>query len=293
MADIYRSAASRQAIEAVYRRVLDRWPVPHDELIAPTRQGRTFVVASGAREAPPVVLFHGSGTNSGVWLRDVAEWARHCRVYAVDLIGEPGFSAPSRPPLSSSAYAEWLDDVWMHLGLARASIVGVSLGGWLGLDYAVRRPERVTSLSMVSPSGIGSQNQRTRVRIGLLRMCGAWGLRRSMQLVAGRADPLPRQVSDYLLLVFRNFRPRMQKIPIKSDAELAALTMPVQLIVGGQDALIRSEETRSRMERLVPHAHVTFLDGAGHVLPPQTSAIAEFIATARATAAAAAACGTA
>jgi len=280
VADIYRSAAGRQAIEAVHRRVLDRWPVPHDELIAPTRQGRTFVVASGAREAPPVVLFHGSGTNSGIWLRDVTEWARRYRVYAVDMIGEPGFSAPSRPPLSSSAYAEWLDDVWTHLGLARASIVGVSLGGWLGLDYAVRRPERVTSLSMVSPSGIGSQNQRSLLTIGLLRMCGARGLRRSMQLVAGRADPLPRQATDYLLLVFRTFRPRMQKIPIASDAALAALTMPVQLIVGGKDVLIRSTETRSRIERLVPHAHVTFLDEAGHVLPPQTSAIAEFIATA-------------
>jgi pimeloyl-ACP methyl ester carboxylesterase len=75
------------------------------------------------------VLFHGSGTNSGAWIRDVAEWARRYRVYAVDMIGEPGFSAASRPSLRSDDYIAWLDDVWRQLGLTRASVVGVSLGG--------------------------------------------------------------------------------------------------------------------------------------------------------------------
>lgn len=34
-----------------------------------------------------VVLFHGSGTNSSVWIRDVAGWAQRYRVYAVDMMG--------------------------------------------------------------------------------------------------------------------------------------------------------------------------------------------------------------
>lgn len=279
MVDIYKSPAGKQAIGALYRRVLDRWPVPRHEMVVPTCQGGTFIIASGDRHVPPVVLFHGSGTNSGAWLGDVADWAQQYRVYAVDMIGEPGFSAASRPPLTSAAYAAWLDDVWDHLGLEKASVVGVSLGGWLGLDYAVRRPQRVASLSMLSPPGIGRQNHLFLLRIGLLRLCGTWGLRRSMQLVAGGADALPRQASDYLAVVFRNFRPRMERIPIRSDAELAALTMPVQLILGGKDVLIRSGETRNRMERLVPHLRLTFLENVGHILPPQTRVIAEFLGT--------------
>jgi pimeloyl-ACP methyl ester carboxylesterase len=277
MADIYKSEAGRQAVLALYRRALDRWPVPREESIVPTRAGDTFVVASGNPASPPVVLFHGSGTNSIAWMRDVATWAARYRVFAVDMIGEPGLSAPSRPQLASSAYAEWLDDVWTGLRLERARVVGVSLGGWLGLDYAVRRPGRVAALSLLSPSGVGSQNVGFLIKVGLLRLCGEWGLLRSMQLVSGRRDTLPPQMRNALVTVFRHFRPRMDRIPLRTNDELASLTMPVQLIVGSDDALLRSAETRERMERCVGNLRVLFLDGVGHILPPQTAAVLEFL----------------
>src|SRR5947208_9885252 len=102
-------------------------------MVVPTREGHTFVVASGDRHAPPLVLLHGSGANSASWISDVSEWSQRFRVYAVDMIGEPGLSAPARPPFASEAYANWLDDVWKGLGLTAASVAGVSLGGWLAL----------------------------------------------------------------------------------------------------------------------------------------------------------------
>ena len=276
MASIYKSDAGRQAVEERYREVLQRWPVPNRQLIVPTCQGDTFVVVSGESHAMPIVLFHGSGTNSSIWMRDVAAWAERYRVYAVDMIGEPGFSAQSRPSLRSDAYVNWLDDLWDHLGLATASIVGVSLGGWLGLEYAVKRPERVASLSLLSPAGIGSQNRLFLLKAGLLLMLGQWGLRKSLKLTTGRAS-LPREAADSLMLRFQHFRPRMERLPIRTDAELAALQMPVQLILGGNDALIRSRETRDRMERLVPHLRLAYLEHEGHILPRQTGAITEFL----------------
>ena len=136
MTGIYKSEAGRQAIEAFYRKVLARWPVTNEHVSVRTRHGETLVIACGPIDGPPVLLLHGSGSNSAVWIRDVAEWAKHYRVYAVDVIGEPGLSAQSRPPLRSGAYVDWLDDVYQHLGLTSASLIGVSLGGWLALGGA-------------------------------------------------------------------------------------------------------------------------------------------------------------
>ena len=276
MSGIYKSEAGRQAIEAFYRKALERWPVEHERLVIPTRHGETFVIASGPAAAPPLVLLHGSGTNSAVWMRDVAEWARHHRVYAVDIIGEPGFSAPARPPLRSTAYADWLDDVCAGLEVGSASLVGVSLGGWLALDYACRRPGRVTALSLLSPAGIGARKQLFMMKAHVMLLLGRFGVRRAMSATAG-TSPVATPLAQYLTLIFENFRPRREAPPMRSDAELRALAMPVQVIVGANDAMLHATQTRDRITRLVPHAEVTFIDDAGHLLPPQTTRVAEFL----------------
>ena len=64
--------------------------------------------------------------------------------------------------MDSDAHALWLDDVMRALSLDRASIVGVSLGGWLALDYATRRPERVESFVLICAAGLGRQKMSVR-----------------------------------------------------------------------------------------------------------------------------------
>jgi pimeloyl-ACP methyl ester carboxylesterase len=89
-----------------YLEFLKRWPVPNRHIRLPTRAGETFIVACGAEHAPAVLLFHGSASNSAVWMGSVATWAAQFRVYAVDMVGEPGLSAPSRLALASEAHAQ-------------------------------------------------------------------------------------------------------------------------------------------------------------------------------------------
>ena len=69
----------------------------------------------------------------------------------------------------------------------------------------------------------------------------------------------------------------MGRIPRFADSELAALSMPVQVIVGSHDALLDSAETRQRVAQLVPGAAVGWVEGKGHFLPSQATAIAEFL----------------
>ena len=73
---IYKSPAGEQAVMALYDSWLARWPAPYTTLTEPTRHGSTFVIASGAEAAPPLVLIHGAGTNSTMWAGDVADYSR-------------------------------------------------------------------------------------------------------------------------------------------------------------------------------------------------------------------------
>jgi len=97
---IYKSEAGEREIQRRYREALDTWPVPAEHVRVPTREGETFVVVSGPTDAPPLLLLHGSGTNTAMWQGDVAAWARHFRVHALDLIGEPAVE-PLRRAASS------------------------------------------------------------------------------------------------------------------------------------------------------------------------------------------------
>lgn len=281
MTSIYKSAEGEGEVRQRYTALLRRWPVPNEQLRVPTRQGETFVVVSGPAGAPPLILLHGAVANSAMWMGDIPDWAQPFRVYAVDLIGEPGLSAQSRPPLDSDAHAQWLDDVMQGLALKRACFVGVSLGGWLALDFAIRRTERVESLVVLCPGGIGKQRVGFAFRILPLMLLGRWGRRKARELVLGRtppnASPAMERAAEYFRLLQENTRPRRVKLPIFSDEALKRLQMPLLAIVGGKDLILDSAGTRDRLKRNVPQAEVHYIREAGHFIPGQTATILKFL----------------
>lgn len=278
---IYRSEEGERKVRERYLAFLKRWPVPNQQIRVPTSQGETFVIASGPEGAPPLLLFHGGAVNSAMWMGDVPIFAGAFRVYCVDMIGEAALSAPSRPNLASDAYAQWLDEVLQSLAIERVSIAGVSLGGWLALDYATRRPGRVERIAVLCPGGVGRQKLGIVLAAIALGMCGAWGKRKLLERILGRppADPPPpiKAFIDFVSLIHRHFRPRMVKLPIFSDDALRRLDMPLLAIVGARDALLDSKGTKRRLERHAPKAEVVYLPEAGHFIPGQTKRILEFL----------------
>ncbi|MEU0569378.1 alpha/beta fold hydrolase [Nonomuraea sp. NPDC005983] len=279
MSAIYKSEAGAREIQRRYQEALRTWPVPAEHIRVPTRQGETFVIASGPEQAPPVLLLHGSGANTTMWRSDVTTWSRHFRVHAIDLIGEPGLSAPSRPPLDSDAYALWLDDVLEALAITSTAIVGISLGGWTALDYATRRPDRVTRLALLCPGGVGRTRSAWLFKAVLLRLFGRRGVRRSARTVAGLEDLQDESVLDDLMLTFAQFKPRTARLPVFSDDALRSLTLPMLVTVGDRDALFDSADTARRIRRCVPHATVRLLPGVGHAIFGQTDSILAFLRT--------------
>jgi pimeloyl-ACP methyl ester carboxylesterase len=277
MTAIYTSPDGERAVGQRYRELLADWPVPAEHLRVPTREGESFVVASGPPDAPPLVLLHGSGANALMWAGDVAVWSEHFRVYAVDIIGEPGLSAPARPPMASEGYAPWLDDVLDALDIPRASVVAMSLGGWIALDYATSRPERVERMVLLCPAGVARLKVRGALASLLLKPFGGWGQQRSVALVLGPVlRTVPRRTVDFVQLVARHFRYRREPVPVVDDDALRRATMPLLVVLGARDVIVDSRRTVERLSRLVPSATVRVLPDAGHLLPPQTEPIVEF-----------------
>jgi pimeloyl-ACP methyl ester carboxylesterase len=219
--------------------------------------------------------------NSVMWMGDAIKWAPHFHLHAIDLIGEPGFSAPSRPALSSDAYALWLDDVLAGLSIERATFVGTSFGGWIALDYAIRRPRRVSGLALLCPAGIGRQKLAIVFQTVAMRLLGARGRERLKRKILGgnatSSSPAMRAFAGFVALIHEHFRPRIVKIPVFSDAALGTLRVPVLAIVGGTDVLLDSRQTQQRLLRSVQGVDVRLLPHAGHAITGQSEAVLEFL----------------
>ena len=279
MTALYRSARAQNEVENAYRELLKDWPVENRHTVVPTRHGDTFVISSGPQTAPHLLLLHGSMANSATWMRDVVDYARHFHCHAIDMIGEPGLSAPARPDLASDAHALWLDDVLAALNIQETAIVGLSLGGWLALDHAIRRPARVNAVALIAPGGVG-RTRNILLRALPLMLLGDYGKKRLMDKIVG---PVPDDLSAtgraffaMMDLIRSGFRPR-RSLPRFSDQQLRSLDMPILAILGGKDIMIDSDETQRRLSANVPHAQVDYRPDGLHYIPQSALDVIAFL----------------
>ncbi|MFN8529772.1 MAG: alpha/beta hydrolase [Anaerolineae bacterium] len=247
---LYKSAAGEQAVMATYETALQHWAAPFTTRMIATRYGSTFVIASGDETAPPLVLLHGAGGNSTIWAGDVGQFCRRFRVYAVDLVGEAGKSAPTRPEWDSPAFAEWLEDVLTGLQLQQAVLVGVSQGAWTALKFAVTAPQRVSKLVLIAPGGIIPDRLSFALKAVVLMLFGQWGIKAPRTRSLRGMSRFWRGHGD-CGANYGSFLPRMGALPIFSDVELQRLMMPI-LLVGGTKDIMRDVDKIAARPATVP-----------------------------------------
>ena len=108
--------------------------------------GRVHYVKSGA--GPPVLLFHPLGFSTWAWHRVMEPLGRHFTCYALDMLGH-GFSDKPSGAFSMLDFAASVAQAMKSLGIARAHVVGNSVGGALGTAVAATYPHRVDRLVLV------------------------------------------------------------------------------------------------------------------------------------------------
>ncbi|WP_433176387.1 alpha/beta fold hydrolase [Actinoallomurus sp. CA-150999] len=235
------------------------------------------VVHDGPRQAPPLLLIHGSGAAGGCWSPMVPALAGHHHVIRVDLPG-CGQSPPApsyEVPAQAGRVAALLDD----LGLRHIAVAGHSSGGYVATALAERRPDLVGSLALIStgPSLDAFLPQPVLLRVLLGPPFGAilWS-RRSDAVIrkgigvtaAGPVDVPDDLVAGVRGITYRAFRAVLRQnsayIVERSVPErLAALEVPVLVIFGNADP--RWDPSSAHQYDAVPGARVELLPGVGHL----------------------------
>ncbi|SCF04190.1 Pimeloyl-ACP methyl ester carboxylesterase [Micromonospora viridifaciens] len=235
------------------------------------------VVHDGPRQAPALLLIHGSGASGGSWSPVVPALAGHHHVIRVDLPG-CGQSPPALSydvPVQAGRVAAVLDG----LGLRRVTVVGHSSGGYVATALAEQRPDLVRSLALIStgPSPDALLPQPVLLRVLLAPPFGPllWSrrsdamIRRGISVTCAR----PVEVPDDLVAGVRGITYRAMRTVLHRNTayiaeqsvpeRLAALDVPVLVMFGTADP--RWEPSSAHLYDAVPGARVELLPGVGHI----------------------------
>ena len=100
-------------------------------------------------DGPPLIMLHGGVTPSEIYGAPLAEMAKTHKVIAFHYQGH-GLSKDSSRPWSHEAFADDAAALLVHLGIKKASVMGYSLGALVALQVAIRHPQVVDKLIVIS-----------------------------------------------------------------------------------------------------------------------------------------------
>jgi pimeloyl-ACP methyl ester carboxylesterase len=142
----------------------------------------------------PLLLIHGLGSSGADWALQVAALEARFRVIVPDLPGS-GHSDPLREPCSVEGFAASLWALCDHLRLRRISIVGFSLGGAIGLEMSLQRPDAVRRLGLINSLATYRLDhwRKWLEAVMTLTLIPLLGMQRAARLASRRLFPMPWQ----------------------------------------------------------------------------------------------------
>jgi pimeloyl-ACP methyl ester carboxylesterase len=249
----------------------------------------------------PLVLLHGLGSSRRSWDPVLPVLAARFDVIAIDL---PGFgdSAPldGLAEIPPARLAESVADLLDDLGVTAPHLAGNSLGGWVALELAARRP--VASLTLLSPAGLWRRDAPRYSRISL--QVSRWLARHATAplsrlvsyrlgrvLVLGQTHGRPmRLTAGYARAAIETlgrcpgFEAALAGTARRRYLATTPVAGPVTVAFGSRDLLLRRGSRR--LDQLPPNPRAEALPGCGHVpMADDPAAVAALITrtTARAT----------
>jgi 3-oxoadipate enol-lactonase len=231
------------------------------------------VQLAGDRHLPAVVLLHSIATRGVLWSPQVAAWSSRFHLIMPDLPGH-GATPVEAGPSTLGRYADGIAALLDQFGIARAAIVGVSLGGMVAQAFALRFPERLDAMVLaqtqarVTPDAAAMWTQRkTNAR--------QFGLRAQTQATLERwftpefLNSAPMTVAWVAEMIgatgvegFCAAADAIQGLDFLDG--LAQLSVPALVVAGAEDTAAPPAVARAISERLTG-SRLAIIEGAAHL----------------------------
>ncbi len=227
-----------------------------------------------AGQGPPLILIHAGMSDSRMWDGQFSVFAKHYRTIRYDARGYGKSAMPPRVPFSMT---EDLLGLLRALNLDRTSVLGLSLGGRIALDFCIEHSEAVSALVAVAPGLRGfpgsapikelSERIQAAVRIGdrdriLELMVQAWG-----DGATGRAA---EHVREKITTIYRDNVSTMFQQPPQipewtTTSRLGEIQAPCLIVIGERDQPYMIE-IADFLERGIPNARKVVIPRAAHMV---------------------------
>jgi len=235
----------------------------------------------------PLVLAHGLGGDHAMWLAQAPVFKTKYRVVLWDCRGH-GRSEVTADGYSIEQYVEDQSALLRHLGIKRAHIGGLSMGGWIAWSFAIAHPEATVSLVLSDSAGVQtgmSQEQRDQAKKlfevsaaiaekkgrgpilenTLALMFSAKFLKEKPELVAlVRKQILADPGLGYARAIRGLFAHWDQSGAEEVNDRLARISVPTLILAGELDQLTPLP-TQQALQRAIPNSRLEVIPGAGHV----------------------------
>ncbi|WP_431989154.1 bifunctional 3-oxoadipate enol-lactonase/4-carboxymuconolactone decarboxylase PcaDC [Streptomyces albogriseolus] len=231
----------------------------------------------GPEEAPVLILGPSLGTTWHMWDRQISELTKQWRVFRFDLPGHGG--APAHPAASVTDLTARLLATLEGLGVHRFGYAGCALGGAVGIELALRHPERLASLALIAASPRFGTADEFRQRGVIVRTNGLDPIARSAPerwFTVGFAAAQPA-ITEWAVQMVRTTDPGCYIAACEALASfdvragLGSVGVPTLVLVGSEDQVTGPAEARTLVAG-IPDARLAVVPGASHLVPVEQPA---------------------